>query len=81
MYSLFPCSVIIELDDKDTTGVYEEALSNANTILRYYALRDQADSAHLLLIADDTCAFANQHHCMEVTRVKAIFDELFGEEA
>ncbi len=78
-YSYFPRPMIIELNDKDSTGVYEEALANANSILQYYALREQPDLAHLVLLTDDSCAFANQHHCMEVSRVKMIIDDIFEE--
>lgn len=81
MYSFFPRLVIMELHPLDDTGVYEEALVNAQRIQHYYSLRGQPEQAHIVILPEDRCADKVRHHCMGIEEVKRIFDGYFEVES
>jgi hypothetical protein len=75
MYALYPRLVIIELNQFDKTGVYEEALANAQKVQQYYALRGQGENVRLSLFSGQR---TDNGHYMQPEVIKAIFDEYFG---
>ena len=75
LYTLFPNPIIIELNRRDTTGVFEGALESAKQVKHYYELRGAGDRVHIVTF-DDNTKTTNGHH-MEITQVKDILDELF----
>lgn len=77
MYALYPHPLIIEINGLDTTGDPAEALANTQQVKRYYELRGMGERVHIVRFVDDNERY-NQNHFMEVSQVKAIFDQYFG---
>lgn len=77
LYTVFPKRIIIELNRRDTTGVFREAIYNAELVRRYYKQRGVKDK---VAIVDFDGLRKKNGHYMQIDEVKRILDENFVEE-
>lgn len=70
--------MIIELNKRDSTGLFAEARAAAQDVQRYYAQRGAADRVDLAIF--DGAKTSNGHY-MEISQVREALDRVFFPEA